>query len=100
MNKTNTPPTERQATEQPSPKGCLREIAILIVAVGVGVTLAHGAMSGLWPGLTGPWRIALRVLVACFICSLVARFIGWLLGIRRKRRRDKGWDQPVRGANR
>jgi hypothetical protein len=67
----------------------LCEIVILVVAVGVGVALAHGAMTGLWPGLTGPWRIALRVLVACFICSLVARFIGWLLGILRERRKDR-----------
>jgi hypothetical protein len=96
MNMTNTPSTGSQAPEQPSPKGYLREIVILIVAVGVGVAFAHGAMTGLWPGLTGPWRSALRVLVACFICSLVARFLRWLLGIRRERRRDKGEDQPER----
>ena len=86
---TNTPSTGSQAPQQPSPKGCLREIVILVVAVGVGVAFAHGAMSGLWPGWTGPWHVALRILVACFICSLVVRFLGWLLGILRRRRKDR-----------
>ena len=85
---TNTPPTGSQAPERPSLKGCLRETVILVVAVGVGVAFAHGGMSGLWPGLTGPWRSALRVLVACCIASLVARFFGWLLGSLRGRRKD------------
>jgi hypothetical protein len=62
---------------------------VLVVAVGIGVGFAHGAASGLWPGLSGPWLIAVRVLAACGIASLVARFLGWLIGIRRKRREDK-----------
>jgi len=84
---TTSPPT--QVPEQPSPKWWLREIVILVVAVGIGVTFAHGAASGLWPGLTGPWHIALRILVACCIASLVARFFGWLLGILRGRQKDR-----------
>jgi hypothetical protein len=85
---TNSPPTGSRAPEQPSSTGGLRQLVILVVAVGIGLAFAHGAASGLWPGLTGPWLIAVRILAACGIASLVARFLGWLLGIRRERRKD------------
>jgi hypothetical protein len=67
----------------------LRELVILGLAVGVGVAAAHGMVSGLWPKLDGPWLIAYRVVVACGIASLAARSLGWLLRIRRERRKDK-----------
>jgi hypothetical protein len=67
----------------------LRQIAILGLAVGAGVAVARGTASELWPGLDGPWLIAYRVVVACGIASLAARFLGWLLGILRGRPKDK-----------
>jgi hypothetical protein len=85
LNMTNTPSIGTRAPQRPTPPRSWRWTLTLGLAIGVGLGFAHGAALGRWPGLNGALLSAVRVVAAIGIASLVARFLGWLIGIRRER---------------